>query len=167
MLSNIISRIKKLTDLQNWSAGTTRDQLSLIQICCLWAIFLFEQGCILVTPIDHGIDDRNQRHPQCGNGILRTWWQFRIDHFGHQSIFHQLFKLQIQHTRRCLTGEAHWDVKPGDATHPKYRTSTSNRSNSWSTATDNPNQQVTFFRTWVNTSYRLLHPKDRDNHPKE
>lgn len=57
---------------------------------------------MLLSPNEHGVNNRNERHAQFGNGVLAAWRQFGIDGFDDQPVVHQFFELYIQHSRRGL-----------------------------------------------------------------
>lgn len=63
-------------------------------------ILLFKQIRVLLSPSNHGVNDRYQRHAQRCDGILGTWGQFGIDSLGHQAVFYQFLQLHVKHAGR-------------------------------------------------------------------
>ena len=124
------------------------------------AVFPLKQIRIPVTPLYHGVDNRDKGLSQWRNGIFGTWRQFGKDGFGHQAVLHQLLQLNVQYTGSSLgekfvklTGaqrtmtQAHWGAKDDDAVRPEYTISIWSLSDSWSGVKGSPSQREFFFHT--------------------
>ena len=68
----------------------------------LLPVFPLKQIRIPVTPLYHGVDNRDKGLSQWRNGIFGTWRQFGKDGFGHQAVLHQLLQLNVQYTGSSL-----------------------------------------------------------------